>query len=159
GLSTGPMPGEFPGRIMTLARHFPTLSFQETSLGVFALVIILLCTRYLKPVPPYVVALFAGTVIIAAFRLHVETIGTRFGGIPPGLPAFHFPTFRIDLVRPLISPAITVAMLGAIESLMSAVVSDRMSGDKHNPNVELVGQGVANMISPLFGGIPATGAI
>jgi sulfate permease, SulP family len=159
GLNTGPMPGEFLGRVVTLVTHFRTLSLEETALGVCALGIILLCTRYLKQVPPYVVALFAGTLIVGIFRLHVETIGTRFGGIPPGLPAFHFPTFRIDLVRPLISPAITVAMLGAIESLMSAVVSDRMSGDKHNPNMELVGQGVANMISPLFGGIPATGAI
>jgi SulP family sulfate permease len=75
------------------------------------------------------------------------------------LPAFKIPRFHFDLIRPLISPAITVAMLGAIESLMSAVVSDRMSGDKHNPNVELVGQGIANIFSPLFGGIPATGAI
>jgi SulP family sulfate permease len=71
----------------------------------------------------------------------------------------HIPQFHFGLLRPLISPAITVAMLGAIESLMSAVVSDRMSGDKHNPNVELVGQGVANIFSPLFGGLPATGAI
>src|SRR5262249_29447929 len=84
---------------------------------------------------------------------------TRFGGIPSGLPSFRLPTFHLALVGPLISPAITVAMLGAIESLMSAVVSDRMSGGKHDPNVELVGQGVANIVSPLFGGIPATGAI
>src|SRR5205807_4211967 len=76
-----------------------------------------------------------------------------------GLPTLKVPHVHLDLLRPLISPAITVAMLGAIESLMSAVVSDRMSGDKHNPNVELVGQGVANILSPLFGGLPATGAI
>src|SRR5207344_2976119 len=74
-------------------------------------------------------------------------------------PTLRVPQFRVDLLQPLISPAITVAMLGAIESLMSAVVSDRMSGDKHNPNVELIGQGVANILSPLFGGLPATGAI
>ncbi|MBV9670411.1 MAG: SulP family inorganic anion transporter, partial [Acidobacteriales bacterium] len=81
------------------------------------------------------------------------------GGIPAGLPSFRLPHFHLDHVRPLIPSAITVAMLGAIESLMSAVVSDRMSGDKHNPNVELVGQGIANIVSPLFGGLPATGAI
>src|SRR6185312_3850129 len=86
-------------------------------------------------------------------------IGTRFGGIPSGFPRLQIPKFRFDLLRPLISPAITVAMLGAIESLMSAVVSDRMSGDRHNPNVELIGQGIANIFSPLFGGLPATGAI
>src|SRR6185369_1087402 len=97
--------------------------------------------------------------LVWLFRLPVETLGTRFGGIPSGIPSLKLPVFRFDLIRPLISPAITVAMLGAIESLMSAVVSDRMSGDKHNPNVELVGQGIANVFSPLFGGLPATGAI
>ena len=104
-------------------------------------------------------ALFVGTALVILFKLPVETIGTRFGGIPSGFPGIKIPQFRVDLLRPLISPAITVAMLGAIESLMSAVVSDRMSGTKHNPNVELVGQGVANIMSPLFGGLPATGAI
>jgi sulfate permease, SulP family len=96
---------------------------------------------------------------VVIFKLPVETIGTRFGGIPSGLPHLQLPQFHFDLLRPLVSPAITVAMLGAIESLMSAVVSDRMSGTRHNPNVELVGQGVANICSPLFGGLPATGAI
>jgi SulP family sulfate permease len=114
---------------------------------------------FVKKVPGYIVALFAGTAAVVVFKLPVETIGTRFGGIPSGFPKLVIPHFRVDLLRPLISPAITVAMLGAIESLMSAVVSDRMSGDKHNPNVELVGQGVANILSPLFGGLPATGAI
>ena len=104
-------------------------------------------------------ALFLGTSLACLFKLPVETIGTRFGGIPSGLPHFVIPHFQFRLLRPLISPAITVAMLGAIESLMSAVVSDRMSGDKHNPNVELIGQGVANILSPLVGGLPATGAI
>jgi SulP family sulfate permease len=159
GLKTGPVPGEFLGRMETLAKSFRTLSAYETSMGVMALVVIVLCARYLKKVPGYVVALFVGTGLVWFFRLPVETLGTRFGGIPSGLPAFKIPQFRFDLIRPLISPAITVAMLGAIESLMSAVVSDRMSGDKHNPNVELVGQGIANIFSPLFGGIPATGAI
>ena len=91
--------------------------------------------------------------------LDVETVGTRFGGIPGGLPTLHVPAFRPDLFLQLLSPAFTVALLGAIESLLSAVVSDRMSGDKHNPNVELVAQGVANIVSPMFGGLPATGAI
>ena len=159
GLQTGPLPGEFLGRMQTLAKSFSTLSGYETSMGVLGLTIILVCARYLKKIPGYVVALFVGTGLVWVFRLPVETLGTRFGGIPSGLPAFKIPQLRFDLIRPLISPAITVAMLGAIESLMSAVVSDRMSGDKHNPNVELVGQGIANIFSPLFGGIPATGAI
>jgi len=105
------------------------------------------------------VALFAGTALVMIFKLPVETIGTTVGGIPSGFPGIKIPHFHFDLLRPLISPAITVAMLGAIESLMSAVVSDRMSGDKHNPNVELVGPGHRQHFSPLFGGLPATGAI
>ena len=120
--------------------------------------LIVVCTRHSKRLPGYIVALFVGTALVAIFKLPVETIGTRFGGIPSGFPRVKIPQFHADLLRPLISPAITVAMLGAIESLMSAVVSDRMSGDKHNPNVELVGQRIANIFSPLFGGLPAAGA-
>ncbi|MGH9746808.1 MAG: SulP family inorganic anion transporter [Candidatus Acidiferrales bacterium] len=159
GLKIDKVPGEFLGRIEVLARSFRTLSPLETALGTLALLVIVAFARYLKKVPGYIVALFVGTAIVAIFKLPVETIGTRFGGIPSGLPRLQVPQFRFDLLRPLIAPAVTVAMLGAIESLMSAVVSDRMSGGKHNPNVELVAQGVANVFSPLFGGLPATGAI
>jgi sulfate permease, SulP family len=159
GLKVEKVPGEFLARMEVLARNFGTLSPLATGLGVFALVLILIFMRYVKRVPGYIIALFAGTALVVLLKLPVETIGTRFGGIPSGIPAIKIPQFRVDLLRPLIAPAITVAMLGAIESLMSAVVSDRMSGTKHNPNVELVGQGVANIMSPLFGGLPATGAI
>src|SRR5271169_236075 len=159
GLKVENVPGEFFARMEVLARNFRTFSPIQTSLGALAFLLILFFARYVKKVPGYIVALFVGTAIVALFKLPVETIGTRFGGIPPGLPKLQLPHFRFDLLRPLVSPAVTVAMLGAIESLMSAVVSDRMSGDKHNPNVELVAQGVANIMSPLFGGLPATGAI
>src|SRR5882762_9892040 len=159
GLKVDKVPGEFLARIEILARNFRSFSPQETSLGGVALVMILVFMRYVKRVPGYIVALFAGTALVMIFKLPVETIGTRFGGIPSGFPGIKIPHFHFDMLRPLISPAITVAMLGAIESLMSAVVSDRMSGNKHNPNVELVGQGIANIFSPLFGGLPATGAI
>jgi SulP family sulfate permease len=117
--------------------------------------------KYVPKVPGYIVALFAGTAVVWIFHLPVQTIGTRFGGIPSGLPALKVPQFHLDLVRPLIAPAITVAMLGAIESLMSAVVGDKLfgQGEKHKPNVELIAQGVANFVSPLMGGLPATGAI
>jgi SulP family sulfate permease len=94
-----------------------------------------------------------------ALKLPLETIGSRFGGIPSGLPHVVIPRWHAAMVHGLLGPAFTVAMLGAIESLMSAVVSDRMSNDHHNPNVELIGQGVANIVSPMFGGLPATGAI
>jgi sulfate permease, SulP family len=159
GLKIDKVPGEFAARILAYAHNFSSFSPLETSMGVGALVVIILFMLFVKRVPGYIVALFVGTAAVVVFKLPVETIGTRFGGIPSGLPKLTIPHFRVDLLRPLISPAITVAMLGAIESLMSAVVSDRMSGDKHNPNVELVGQGVANILSPLFGGLPATGAI
>src|SRR5438105_3050183 len=109
--------------------------------------------------PIYIVALLGGTALSVLLKLPIETIGTRFGGIPSGLPNLAIPPLHFSLIRPLVSPAITVAMLGAIESLMSAVVSDRMSGDRHNPNVELIAQGIANVASPLVGGLPATGAI
>ncbi len=159
GLKIDHLPGEFWARLEALARNFSAISFTETMLGVWALVVILFCSRYFKKVPGYIVALFIGTLLVWGLKLPVETIGTRFGGIPSGLPALVIPAFHFTHLRPLIGPAITVAMLGAIESLMSAVVSDRMSGDKHNPNAELIAQGVANIISPMFGGLPATGAI
>jgi SulP family sulfate permease len=159
GLKVDKVPGEFLGRLEILARNFRTISSQETGLACLALLIIIVFAKYFKRIPGYIVALFVGTLLVWALRLPVETIGTRFGGIPSGMPSIHIPKFHVDMIRPLFAPAMTVAMLGAIESLMSAVVSDRMSGDKHNPNVELVAQGVANVFSPLFGGLPATGAI
>src|SRR5438477_9813061 len=160
GLKIDKVPGEFWGRMATDVRHFNTLSLADTTLGVIALALIILFMRYFKRVPGYIVALVAGTAIAMLMKLPVETIGMRFApGIPSGLPHMFVPDLKLKLVMPLVSPALTVAMLGAIESLMSAVVSDRMSGDKHNPNAELFAQGVANVISPLFGGLPATGAI
>jgi len=159
GLKIEHVPGEFWARLETLGKNFGTISYTETMLGIWALIVILFCVRRLPKVPGYIVALFAGTAVVWVFKLPVETIGSRFGGIPSGLPVLNIPAFHFSHLRPLIGPAITVAMLGAIESLMSAVVSDRMSGDKHNPNVELVAQGIANIVSPLFGGLPATGAI
>src|SRR5437762_2351774 len=159
GLKIANVPGDFIGRAVVLGKNFSTISWPDTILACTALAVIIIFAKYVKRVPGYIVALFAATAAVWLFHLPVETIGTRFGGIPSGVPAFHFPQFRTDLLRPLVAPAMTVMMLGAIESLMSAVVSDRMSGDKHNPNVELVAQGIANVASPLVGGLPATGAI
>ncbi|MCZ2341570.1 MAG: sulfate permease [Bacteroidales bacterium] len=159
GLKIDNVPGDFVERAEVLVRHFHTMSGSATTLAIAALAIILFCRKFLKRVPGYIVVMVLGTIAIMVFPLSVETIGTRFGGIPSGLPAFQIPEFHPDMIGPLLSPALTVALLGAIESLLSAVVSDRMSGDKHNPNVELVAQGVANIASPFFGGLPATGAI
>jgi SulP family sulfate permease len=159
GLRTGPVPGDFVGRMRVVIESARTASLGTMLLSAGALLLILMTVRYARRVPGYIVALLAGTVLVYLLHLPVETIGSRFGGIPSGFPRFHMPVFEYQMVRTLLSPAITIALLGAIESLMSAVVADRMSGDRHNPSVELVAQGIANIASPLFGGLPATGAI
>ena len=153
------VPGEFIGRIEAIVANVAAASPDSVALGGATLLLLILWRRYVKQVPAYIVALFAGTAAAIAFGLDVATIGSRFGGIPSGLPQLHVPDFRPELILTLLSPAFTVAMLGAIESLLSAVVADRMGGDRHNPNTELFAQGVANIVSPLFGGLPATGAL
>ena len=159
GLHLEKVPGVFSLRMEALARNFHTLSFQATALAIVTLAVLIVCRSLSARVPGPIVALLFSTAAVYFFKLPVETIGTKFGGIPGGLPHLQMPKFRVDLIHGLLGPAFTVAMLGAIESLMSAVVSDRMSNDRHNPNVELIGQGVANVVSPMFGGLPATGAI
>ena len=159
GLHLDKVPGVFWLRIEALAKNFHTLSFEATALAVFTLLALIICRSLSARIPGPIVALVLVTLAVYFFKLPVETIGTKFGGIPAGLPHLQIPKFRTDLIHGLLGPAFTVAMLGAIESLMSAVVSDRMSNDRHNPNVELVAQGVANVFSPMFGGLPATGAI
>ena len=159
GLQLDKVPGVFWLRMEALARSFHTLSFEATALAVFTLLTLIICRSLSPRIPGPIVALVLATSAVYFFKLPVETIGTKFGGIPGGLPHLQVPKFRTDLIHGLLGPAFTVAMLGAIESLMSAVVSDRMSNDRHNPNVELMAQGVANVFSPMFGGLPATGAI
>ncbi|MGA7047036.1 MAG: SulP family inorganic anion transporter, partial [Candidatus Sulfotelmatobacter sp.] len=159
GLQLGEVPGIFWLRVEALAGNFHTLSYTATALAAGTVLVIILCRAVSNRIPGAIVAFLLGTAAVVLFKLPVETIGSRFGGIPAGLPHFLIPRFRADLIHGLLGPALTVAMLGAIESLMSAVVSDRMSNDHHNPNVELIGQGVANIVSPMFGGLPATGAI
>ncbi len=159
GLQIDKVPGEFLGRMEAVFAHWGTLSPTATAVSCLSLGVLIVFMKWIKRVPGSIVVLLLGTAIAWGFHLPLETIETRFGGIPAGLPQFAIPTFRFDLILPLLWPALTVAMLGAIESLLSAVVADRMSGDKHKPNVELFAQGVANVMSPLFGGLPATGAI
>ncbi|MCC6293428.1 MAG: STAS domain-containing protein [Bryobacterales bacterium] len=159
GLQTPPLPGEFLGRLQILLAHAGTASGAATLLGAATVATILILRGLSRRIPGSILALLAGSLAVFLGHLHVETIGSRFGGVPSGVPALHLPSFRPDLVLTLLSPALTVAMLGAIESLLSAVVADRMAGDRHDPNVELTAQGLANALSPLFGGLPATGAI
>ncbi|HXW90404.1 MAG TPA: SulP family inorganic anion transporter [Terriglobales bacterium] len=159
GLHLDKVPSIFWLRVEALARSFPTISWSASLVAVGTVLLIVACRTISTRIPGPILALVMATGAVAIFKLPVETIGTRFGGIPAGLPHLEIPRFRSDLIHGLLGPAFTVAMLGAIESLMSAVVSDRMSNDRHNPNVELVAQGVANIVSPMFGGLPATGAI
>ncbi|HTZ46154.1 MAG TPA: SulP family inorganic anion transporter [Verrucomicrobiae bacterium] len=159
GLRMEHVPGDFFHRMGAIAANFHTLNWAATAVGIASLVVMIVCMRFFKKVPGAIVVCFGSIALVSFLHLPVETIGTRFGGIPSGLPHIAVPHLQPILLLHLLSPAVTVAMLGAIESLFSAVVSDRMSHDKHNPNVELVAQGVANIFSPLFGGLPATGAI
>jgi SulP family sulfate permease len=164
GLQLENVPGVFWLRMEALTRSLSSLSLDATFLAAGTITVILVCRALSNRLPGAIVALVFGTAAVWVFKLPVETIGSRFHGIPSGMPHLHIPAFRTDLIHGLLGPALTVAMLGAIESLMSAVVSDRMRGDvskngRHNPNVELVAQGIANVVSPMFGGLPATGAI
>lgn len=159
GLETPTVPSEFLRRMQILITHLGTIQWQTATVGGVSLAIILLWPRWNKRIPGSIIALFLMTITVPLLRLPVATVGSRFGGIPQGFPPFTLPHLRAEHILPLLPEAFTVAMLAAVESLLSAVVADGMSGDKHNSNVELVAQGIANLASPLFGGIPATGAI
>ncbi|MFB9324751.1 SulP family inorganic anion transporter [Paenibacillus aurantiacus] len=140
--------------------HLASLNGYSVLTAAICLAAILISPRFLPKIPGSLVGLVLSSVIAALFfKGHVTTIGSSFGVIPSTLPHFHFPTITWDRVGTLIQPALAIALLGGIESLLSAVVADGMTGTRHNSNRELIGQGIANMVTPLFGGIPATGAI
>lgn len=157
--TTDPVPSEFFERMLFILQNFETGNIMTFLLAIASLALILLMPKLTKRIPGSIVALVAATALVGFFNIPVDTIGSRFGGIPVGLPEIRIPELRMDLILPLLPSALTVALLAAIESLLSAVVADSMSGDRHNSNVELVAQGVANLTVPLFGGIPVTGAI
>jgi SulP family sulfate permease len=159
GLTTPPVPSEFLPRMRVLIDNLTSANGAAIGAACFSLAVVLLLPRFTKRIPGSIIALVICTAASAAFRLPLETIGSKFGGIPSGLPPFALPDLSHVKIVPLIPAAFTVAMLAAIESLLSAVVADGMTGDRHNSNVELMAQGVANIFSPMFGGIPATGAI
>jgi len=159
GLNTATVPSAFVPRMQVLLGHVNTVSWQALSVSIASLAIIVLLPRVTKRVPGSIVAMLACTAFVALLGVPIDTIGSKFGGIPTGLPNFSIPDFKAGDILPLFPSAVTVALLAAVESLLSAVVADSMAGTKHNSNVELVAQGIANLASPLFGGIPATGAI
>jgi SulP family sulfate permease len=152
-------PSEFFGRMEAIAAAIGTVDPAALGLAVVSLALVIAVPKWRPRVPGSIVALIAGTAAVAIFQLPVETIGSRFGGIPSGLPPVAIPAFRADLILPLLPSALTVALLAAVESLLSAVVADNLTGDRHNSNAELLAQGVANLVVPLVGGIPVTGAI
>lgn len=154
--------GHFHEKFWQLLHSFPQFSTATTVLGLGALLVVLYANKIqaLKRIPSPLIALILATVLQSVFHFSdVATIGSMFGGIPQGLPVFELPDISISRITELAIPAFTIAMLGAIESLLSAVVADGMSGSQHNSNRELVGQGIANILAPLFGGFAATGAI
>ncbi len=160
GLRLDHVPSEFIPRLQALVTHLPTLQPAAFVLAAASLALILFWPRtWQRRLPGSIVALVLGTVAVALFHLPVETIGSKFGGIPQGLPTFQLPDLSWENLRHLVQPATTIALLAAIESLLCAVVADGMVDDRHDSNQELIAQGLANIICPLFGGIAATSAI
>jgi SulP family sulfate permease len=159
GLHMGAVPAQFVERFASYAQHFTTINAAATGLGVASIAIIAVWPRVSRRIPGPLIALLATTLVAQLFHLDVETIGTRFGSLAAQLPHPVVPHLTFADAARLVRPAFTIALLGSIESLLSAVVSDGMIGGRHRSNMELVAQGVANIASPLFGGIPATGAI
>ncbi len=159
GLDIAAVPADFIGKWTAYARNLPTLDLPSFMIGTLALIIILLWPKVSRKIPGSLVAIVATTVIVEYFQLGVATIESRFGEIPSMIPAPTLPSFDFATIQHLIMPATTIALLGAIEALLSAVVADGMIGGRHKSNMELIAQGAANIITPLFGGIPVTGAI
>ncbi len=159
GLEMGAVPAEFLAKWDAYLHAVGSVNPWALLVAVSALAIILVWPKFERRIPGPFIALIVTTALVHLFHLPVETIGGRFGAIHAGLPSPSLPHLTLPLLRSLVGPAFTIAMLGAIESLLSAVVADGMIGGRHRSNMELVAQGVANIVSPIFGGMPATGAI
>lgn len=159
GLNIEKVPSEFIPKWEAYISHFNETHFITLIIGILCIGIIILFPKINKTIPGSLIALVISTLIVAGLSLNVETIGSAFGSISSSIPKPHLPVLTIDKIKVLIMPSLTIAFLAAIESLLSAVVADGMIDKKHNSNTELIGQGLANIASSLFGGIPATGAI
>lgn len=159
GLDTGAVPADFMEKWGVFAGSMHTANPSAIGIAVIAILIIVLWPKVTTKVPGSLLAIIVTTAAVQLFEIPVETIGSRFGEVPMGLPAPRMPELSWHLVREMFSPALTIALLGAIESLLSAVVADGMMGTRHRSNMELIAQGAGNIVSPMFGGIPATGAI
>jgi SulP family sulfate permease len=159
GLSAGQVPAEFVEKWIAYVRALGTLNGAATAVGAGTLLLIIALRRYAPRLPAYLVAIIGGGLAVWALKLPVETVGSRFGEMPVGLPWPRMPEVSLAMVREVLPSAFTIAFLAGIEALLSAAVADGMTGYRHRSGQELVGMGVANIASGLFGGLPATGAI
>lgn len=170
GLSIDKMPADFFGQMNAIFTHIETVNFYALAIAIISFAIVRFWPkdtstrvaawkRWIAKIPGTVIVLVVSTIAVTSLNLPVETIGSKFGGIPQTLPSIQVPDFDWENVRHLVGPMVTIALLGAIESLLCARVADTLTDDRHNPNQELMGQGIANLVVPFFGGIPATGTI
>jgi len=159
GIEMGAMPAEFVGKISAYSEHISSFNMTTLLIGILALTIMILWPKVNKTIPGSLIAIIATTLIVKFASLNVNTIGSMYGTLSAQFPTFAFPKTNFQMISKLIAPAFTIAILASIESLLSCVVSDGMIGSKHRSNIELVAQGLGNIFSGLFGGIPATGAI
>ena len=159
GLQMKSVPSEFLDKIIAYGKNIGTINVTATVIGLVAVAIMLIWPKVTDKIPGSLVAIIVTTAIVYFAKLDVNTIGSVYGQLDSSFPKFHVPAISMKLVQQMLSPAFTIAVLAAIESLLSAVVSDGMIGDTHKSNAELIGQGLGNIFSGLFGGIPATGAI
>lgn len=159
GLTTGKLPGKFIPKVTVYAQTFSTVNFWALGTAAVCLAVIFLWPKLTKKIPGSLIVIILATVIASIFKFPIETIGSRYGSIPSTLPAPRFPGLSFDLIITLLPTAGSIAVLASIESLMTAVVADGMTGKKHDSNTELIGQGLANIVSPLFGGLPSIGAM
>lgn len=159
GMNITDMPDKFIPKWIAYAGHLNSINMEALFLGILTISIIVYWPRVTNRLPGPLIAIVVTTLLAEYFKIPVETIGSRFGDVPNHFPAPHIPAINLDILTKLSSPALTIALLAGIESLLSAVVADGMTGRKHRSNTELIAQGVANIVTPVFGGIPATGAI
>ena len=159
GLSMATVPSEFIPKWIAYINSFSTLNVQSIIIGILSLSIIIFWPKINKKIPGTLIAIVLTTVLALLLNLNIETIGSRFGDISSSLPSISLPHTSFAMIKKLMLPALTIAILGGIESLLSAVVADGMIGGSHRSNMELVAQGIANICSGLVGGIPVTGAI
>lgn len=159
GLGLTNLPADFIDKLKVIGEHISAVNPYASLIAIATIAVIRISAKINRMLPGSLIALLVASMAVYVFNIPVETIGARFGDIPNSFPAPGLPTIDLKTIRGLLNPAFTIAILGAIESLLSAVVSDGMIGGKHRSNTELIAQGVANIASPLFGGLPATGAI